>query len=67
MTGEEATYLAKALEKEQRMQTVSLSECSDLSIVSYTLPSISDWVAPKIGNEPVVEGPPAVVGGVVQE
>jgi len=67
MQGDEASYLAKALEKEQRMRKVEASECSSLSLVSYTLPSISDWVAPKIGSEPVVEGPPAVVGGVVQE
>ena len=67
MQGDEASYLAKALEKEQRMRKVEASECSSLTLVSYTLPSISDWVAPKIGSEPVVEGPPAVVGGVVQE
>jgi hypothetical protein len=67
MQGDEASYLAKALEKEQRMRKVETSDCSSLSLVSYTLPSISDWVAPKIGSEPVVDGPPAVVGGVVQE
>lgn len=60
------TYLVKALEKEQRMSNVAASNCSSLTLTSYTLPSISDWVDPDIGSEPTVTNAPAVVGGVVQ-
>jgi hypothetical protein len=67
VTGDAATYLSKALEKEQRMRSVDLSSCSALRLVSYELPSIADWRAPDIGAEPVVDGPPAVVGGVLQQ
>lgn len=65
--GDAAAYLAKALEKEQRMRSVDLSSCSALRLVSYELPGIGEWRAPNIGGEPVVEGPPAVVGGVLQD
>ena len=65
--GESATYLSKALEKEQRMRSVDPSSCSALRLVSYALPGIDDWRAPSIGAEPAVAGPPAVVGGVLQE
>jgi len=59
-------YASKALEKEQRMSNVADSNCSSLTLTSYTLPSISDWVDPNIGTEPTVTNAPAVVGGVLQ-
>ncbi|MEW6600458.1 MAG: hypothetical protein AB1499_05760 [Nitrospirota bacterium] len=59
-------YLIKGLRKEQRMTSVATGECSSLSVVAYTLPSMDDWVAPNIGSEPVVTNAPAVIGGVVQ-
>jgi hypothetical protein len=53
---------------EQRMKpTETLDPCTDLDLITYPLPSLSDWVDPSIGSEPVVEGPPAVIGGVVQQ
>jgi len=67
LDGESATFLSKALEKEQRMRSVDSSNCSALRLVSYELPGIGDWGAPNIGNEPVVDAPPAVVGGVLQD
>jgi hypothetical protein len=52
---------------EQRMKdTNDLGLCSDIPLKSYPLPSLADWVDPSIGDEPVVEGPPAVIGGVLQ-
>ncbi|MBI5809721.1 MAG: hypothetical protein HZB21_00805 [Deltaproteobacteria bacterium] len=59
-------YLVKALEKEQRMSNVALADCSTLTLTSYTLPSITDWVNPNIGTEPAVTNAPAVIGGVLQ-
>jgi len=67
LEGDDRTYLAKVLEKEQRMKEVDVAECSALHLVSYALPRIDDWRAPDIGPQPVVDGPPAVVGGVLQE
>jgi hypothetical protein len=60
------SYLVKALEKEQRMKSVDVSNCSGLSLTSYNLPSMDDWQDPAIGDEPTVTDPPAVIGGVVQ-
>jgi hypothetical protein len=60
-------YYVKALEKEQRMKQLEESICAELPTTTYTLPSMSEWVNPDIGTEPVVEGAPAVVGGVVQQ
>lgn len=59
-------YIVKPLEKEQRMQSVAVSECSGLTLTSYTLPDISDFSDPAIGSEPAVSDAPAVIGGVVQ-
>jgi hypothetical protein len=67
VAGEAQTYLCKALEKEQRMRSVPLEECTGLRLVSYELPRIADWRPPDIGAEPVVTDPPAVVGGVIQD
>ena len=61
------TYIVKPLEMEQRMKdTKNPALCADITLKSYSLPSLSDWVDPNIGDEPVVEGPPAVIGGVLQ-
>jgi hypothetical protein len=60
-------YYVKALEKEQRMKQLEESICAELPTNTYTLPSMSEWVNPDIGTEPVVEGAPAVIGGVVQQ
>jgi hypothetical protein len=65
--GDGSNYLSKALEKEQRMREVDQSACSELHLVTYELPAIDDWTPPNIGPEPEVEGPPAVVGGVIQD
>ena len=60
-------YVVKPLEMEQRMKdTKDLGFCTDIPLKSYSLPSLSDWVDPNIGDEPAVEGPPAVIGGVLQ-
>jgi hypothetical protein len=59
-------YHVKALEKEQRMQSVAASTCSSLTLTAYTLPNTSDWEDPNIGSEPTVTNAPAVVGGVLQ-
>jgi hypothetical protein len=66
LDGDAATYLSRALEKEQRMREVDASACSGLHLVTYELPSIDSWAAPGIGPEPQVDGAPAVVGGVIQ-
>jgi hypothetical protein len=58
------TYFVKALEKEQRLGPGGT--CSGLSTSPYILPSMSSWIDPVIGSEPVVTAPPAVIGGVVQ-
>ncbi|MBI5098557.1 MAG: hypothetical protein HZB30_04900 [Nitrospirae bacterium] len=60
-------YYVKPLEKEQRMKQLDSSFCSALTTTTYSLPSISEWVDPNIGTEPVVEGAPNVIGGVVQQ
>ncbi|MBI5742044.1 MAG: hypothetical protein HZA16_15170 [Nitrospirae bacterium] len=59
-------YLVKALEKEQRMTSVDVSNCSSLTLTTYDLPSIDLWEDPDIGSEPAVTNAPAVIGGVVQ-
>lgn len=59
-------HYVKPLEMEQRMKQLDNSFCADLSTTTYSLPSISEWVDPDIGSEPIVDGPPAVIGGVLQ-
>jgi len=59
-------YYVKPLEMEQRMKQLDSLFCANLSTKTYSLPSISEWVDPNIGSEPAVDGPPAVVGGVLQ-
>ncbi|PCI23399.1 MAG: hypothetical protein COB67_12820 [SAR324 cluster bacterium] len=60
------TYVLKPLEMEQRMTLTDAANCSTLSLPSFTLPSLSSWEDPVIGDQPTVAGAPAVVGGVVQ-
>jgi len=59
-------YYVKPLEEEQRMKQVDISGCTGLTPITYDLPNISQWQDPNIGAEPKVEGPPAVIGGVLQ-
>ncbi len=59
------SYYVKPLEMEQRMRQVDPSACSLLPLTTYPLPSISQFVDPNIGDEPVVDGPPEVIGGEV--
>lgn len=59
-------YIVKPLEKEQRMSSVAASNCSGLSLSSYTLPVITDFTDPDLEAEPAVSGAPAVIGGVLQ-
>jgi hypothetical protein len=58
------TYFVKALEKEQRLGPGGT--CTGLTTTPYQLPSMSSWIDPAIGPEPVITNPPAVIGGVVQ-
>lgn len=59
-------YIIKPLEMEQRMQSVAASNCSALTLTSYTLPDLSGYTDPNIGAEPTVTDAPAVIGGVLQ-
>ncbi len=59
-------YVIKPLHVEQQMSKVDASLCSDLSLTSYTLPGIDDWTDPSIGDQPTIDGAPAVIGGVLQ-
>jgi len=60
-------YIVKPLEKEQRMQSVGTSNCTGLTLTSYTLPDISEFQVPDIGTRPTVTAAPAVIGGVLQQ
>jgi hypothetical protein len=59
-------YYVKPLEMEQRMKQLESSFCSALTTTTYSLPSMSEWIDPDIGTEPVVNSSPAVIGGVIQ-
>jgi len=60
-------YIVKPLEMEQRMaEAADPNSCAELTLKTYTLPDLAAWVDPNIGDEPVVEGAPAVIGGVLQ-
>ncbi|MFH2131891.1 MAG: hypothetical protein ABIK68_16070 [bacterium] len=68
-TGTTATeYVIKALDVEQAMKKVADAVCdgAGLSLSSHTLPVLSQWSDPAIGDEPTVTAAPAVIGGVVQ-
>lgn len=58
------TFYVKALEQEQRMPELTSASCT-ASLVTYALPTNTDYTKPDIGNEPAVTDPPAVIGGVV--
>lgn len=58
------TYYVKPLEVERRMKPGA--DCSALTLTSYTLPDVTLWEDPAIGDIPTVTNAPAVVGGVVQ-
>lgn len=60
-------YYTKAIDKEQRMQAVGESLCTEagLEFPDYDLPDESLWDEPVIGDEPEVDVP-AVIGGVLQ-
>jgi hypothetical protein len=63
---DDTIYRVKQLEKEQRMaEAADPASCAELTLKPYTLPDLADWVDPNIGLEPVVEGAPAVIGGVI--
>jgi hypothetical protein len=64
--GTGTAYIVKTLEKEQRMSGAPLSACSAITTQPYQLPSMSSWVNPILGTEPVITAPPEVIGGVVQ-
>ena len=61
-------YVIKALEVEQAMKVVDNSNCTHagLTLSSRALPDTDGWEDPNVGNAPIVTGPPAVIGGVVQ-
>jgi hypothetical protein len=58
-------YFVRPLQMEQRMKEAELSNCSTLALQTFDLPNINDFVDPNIGEEPDVDGPPAVIGGEV--
>jgi hypothetical protein len=64
--GSSNEYVAKPLQMEQRMRETTGCAGAGLATQTYTLPSITTWVNPAIGAEPVVTAAPAVIGGVVQ-
>ncbi len=61
-------YYVKALEKEERMRSVSKSRCTEsgLEIEVYELPDGSDYADPDLGRQPNVDEAPAVIGGILQ-
>jgi len=60
------TYFVKALETEQRLGLGLPGACAGLTTTPYQLPSMSSWIDPIIGAEPVIAAAPAAVCGVVQ-
>ena len=62
-------YVVRAIEVEQTLnEDPSGSAALDLSAADLlVLPSESDYVAPNIGDQPDVDGAPAVIDGEVQE
>ena len=66
--GTETDYLSKALEVEQKMKTTDNVVCDNagLSLSGLGLPNFNGLVDPEVGEMPVVEGPPSIIGGVVQ-
>ena len=62
-------YVVRAMEMEQTLaEDPGAAPGLDVSAAdSLVLPTASAYTTPTIGAEPVVEGPPAVVDGVVQQ
>ena len=63
-----AEYLTKALDIEQRMSK-SPGSCNDLSPVDMSdqwLDIKKDWVNPNLPDEPAINEPPQVIGGIIQ-
>jgi len=61
-------YVVRAMEKEQRL-AVDAQGCQGLDLSGaedLTLPDGSTFELPNLGAQPVVDGPPAVIAGVVQ-
>jgi hypothetical protein len=48
------------------MSVGSASDCGNLATSVFTLPTLSNWVDPSIGPEPIVTGAASVIGGVLQ-
>jgi hypothetical protein len=64
------TYYVKGLDKEVRMlaeNDPATCTTAGLTLTVYPLPDNSLYEVPGIGTEPVVDGAPAVIGGIVQE
>ncbi len=62
-------YIVKALQKEQRMRALTLTDCSTGGLPAttpYPLPSMTLWKAPTNGPQPIVTDTPRVIGGVLQ-
>ena len=58
-------YVIKPLEVEQSMKEADASKCTDagLTLGDDTVPDISNFTDPKIGDKPSVTGPPAILDG----
>jgi hypothetical protein len=68
-TGQSTSYdgWVKPLEMEQRMTKVAVGSCATLPVpANFTLPTISEWSDPTIGDEPSVTSAPAVIAGEVK-
>lgn len=69
--GSSSEYVVKAVEKEQQMRDVNVSNCSTLTIPTSTelpLPTAAEigTVSITLAGKPVVTDPPAVIEGEVQ-
>jgi hypothetical protein len=63
-------YVVKAIEKELTLKGADASLCADQTVgpvAGLPLPDGSEYDAPDIGPKPVLDEPPAVIDGVVQE
>ena len=58
-------YVIKPLEVEQSMKEADGSNCTDagLTLGEDTVPDISNFTDPEIGDKPSVTGPPAILDG----
>lgn len=58
-------YYTRAMEIEESMESVSASECGDLTITSVGAPT-NTFTDPELPETPTVTDPPAVIGGELQ-